>query len=202
MAKGKPISIKTKSSLRELLKRLSAGKKSAKKGAKGKKGRSRGGGKKKKKATKRCATKGKYKKSGKSYKRGDVEGEMFIAPKLSASARKEKARKVLPLLRVLQDFKPKSRRSILLSHLDDESCEALYEAVANVMLSDRIHPTVRAKLKRILNRNREPLTILSDKEADPALKKRHLTQMGGGVLSLILSTAIPLLIDLLRPKSK
>jgi hypothetical protein len=202
MAKGKPISIKTKSSLRELLKRLSAGKKSAKKGAKGKKGGSRGGGKKKKKATKRCATKKKYKKSGKSYKRGDADGEIFIAPKLSASARKEKARKVLPLLRVLQDFKPKSRRSILLSHLDDESCEALYEAVANVMLSDRIHPTVRAKLKRILNRNREPLTVLSDKEADPALKKRHLTQMGGGVLSLILSTAIPLLVDLLRPKSK
>jgi hypothetical protein len=141
-------------------------------------------------------------RAARAIKEVTLDGEIFIAPKLSASARKEKARKVLPLLRVLQDFKPKSRRSILLSHLDDESCEALYEAVANVMLSDRIHPTVRAKLKRILNRNREPLTILSDKEADPALKKRHLTQMGGGVLSLILSTAIPLLVDLLRPKSK
>jgi hypothetical protein len=42
MAKGKPISIKTKSSLRELLKRLSAGKKSAKKGSQGQKGRLEG----------------------------------------------------------------------------------------------------------------------------------------------------------------
>jgi hypothetical protein len=86
--------------------------------------------------------KSEYKKTcGKGYKRGDVDGEIFIAPKLSDSLRERRKHvKVLPLLRVLQDFKPKSRRSILLSHLDDESCEALYEAVANVMLSDS-HPS-------------------------------------------------------------
>ena len=197
MAKGKTIDVKTKSVLKQLLRQMS--KKAPKRAGKKK---PMGGGKKKKNKSSKTKTRGPKTKRGKKAARRGDEGDIFVASKLSPCAKMAKAKKVLPLLRVLQDFKPKSRRSILLSHLDDEACEALYEAVANVMLNDRLHPDVRAKLKRVLKANKEPLTVMSDAEADPTLKKRHLSQMGGGALSLILSAAIPVLVDLLRPKSK
>lgn len=204
-AGGKLLSSLSKSTLAALLRQSKMKKKKKTKTNKKKKGALVAKGGAKRKVVRGAKSKKKSAKSARGRGKGtdcapSTCSPLYVASKLSPKAKLEKAKRVLPLLRTLQDFKPKRNRSILLSHLDDEACEALYEAVANVMLNDRLHPAVRAKLSQLLKRHRRPMEILSDADAEPALKRRHLAQMGGNPLSLILSAAIPILLDLFRAK--
>lgn len=108
----------------------------------------------------------------------------------------KKAEVMLPLLQSLQDFKPANRRSILLSHLDDETCEMLYETIANVIQNEAIPPVTRARLRKALAPHKGAVRYIADKSKPPALKKKKMVQMGGFVMSAIIGAAIPLLVDL------
>jgi hypothetical protein len=118
--------------------------------------------------------------------------------------KKKKLKQLLPLLKTLQDVRPHNNRSILLSHLDDETCEALYETIYNVLGNDKLDPAERKKLRRKLWAHQEPLNFLtkSGKKFSPKLKRKKLAAIGGNPLFAVLGAAIPLLIDVLTNKRK
>jgi hypothetical protein len=105
-------------------------------------------------------------------------------------------RKVLPFLQVLKQLRP-GQRSILLSHLDNESCEMVYEAVANVLKNPKVTPAKRRQLKKALAPHKKCLRSLVSKKRSSGLKRKDLASVGGFPLGLVLSTAIPLLLNML-----
>jgi len=109
-------------------------------------------------------------------------------------------KRMLPLLQTIKDFKPKQRRSILLNHLDDEACETIYEAVANVLKNERVDPKTRLRLKKKLAPHKKDLRYLASSGKKLALKKRKLAKMGGFPLTAILNAAIPLMLSYILPK--
>lgn len=161
---------------------------------------------KRRKTTRRRRTKrrkgGKKRRRRRMKRRGTQsdDDDTFVASRLSSMGKKKKIKHILPLVKTLQDIKPRKNRSILLSHLDDEACQALYETIFNVLYSDKLHPSVRQKLKRILKHYKKPIEYLGNKRHKASLKRKRLVAMGGFPLTAILSAAVPLLIDLLLPK--
>jgi hypothetical protein len=146
-------------------------------------GRRRGGRRRPKKTTKR--------------RRPRRRGRGALEP-----SKKKKLRQILPLLKTLQGVKPQDNRSVLLSHLDDEACEAMYETLYNVMANEKIGPATRKKLRKKLWAHQEPMNFLTKngKRYSPKLKRKKLAAMGGNPLGLILSAAIPFITDLLLGK--
>jgi len=117
----------------------------------------------------------------------------------TAGEERKYLKRMLPLLQTIKDFKPKQRRSILLNHLDDEACETIYEAVANVLKNERVDPKTRLRLKKKLAAHKNDLRYLASPSKKPALKKKKLAKMGGFPLTAILSAAIPLLLSHILP---
>jgi len=118
----------------------------------------------------------------------------------TATEEQKYLKRMLPLLQTIKDFKPKQRRSILLDHLDDEACETIYEAVANVLKNERVDPKTRSRLKKKLAPHKKDLRYLASFNKKPTLKKKKLVKMGGFPLSAILNAAIPLMMTHILPK--
>jgi hypothetical protein len=114
--------------------------------------------------------------------------------------KKSNVKKIIPFLETLQDIKPSEKRSILLSHLNDETCEAIYETIKHVLYKQDLDPPIKSKLKELLTNHEKPLLYLSKNDKKPALKKKQLVKMGGFPLAAILAVAIPLLMDLITKK--
>jgi hypothetical protein len=155
----------------------------------------RGGGRRGGKRTKK---RGKKKKKSRGRKGRRSGGSC----KAVTAAKKRKLRNILPLLKTLQDVRPHNNRSILLSHLDDEACEALYETLYNVMGNPKLGDKKKASLRKILWDQQDNIDFLtkSGKKFTPKLKRKKLAAMGGFPLAAILSAGIPLLLDLLTSK--
>jgi hypothetical protein len=131
----------------------------------------------------------------------DNEGKETSAPsrrRRQRAAVKKRTEKYLPLFQTLQEFKPREKRSILLAHLDDETCEALYEAVANVVKNDSIPIARRKKLRRLLEGHSSSLRYLADFHRSKKKKRKLLPTLGGSALSAVLDASIPLLLDAYR----
>lgn len=126
--------------------------------------------------------------------------DVDISDTLSPQATKLKIKKILPFLETLQDVKCGQNRSILLSHLNDEACQTLYQTIANILASDRLHPTVKEKLKNLLRDHKDSFLNIVDEEKSSALKKKELMKIGGFPLSAVLAAAVPLMLDLIKPK--
>lgn len=108
-----------------------------------------------------------------------------------------KKRAILTFLQTLKGLRP-AQRTTILSHLDHESCEVLYETISNVLRNPDVTPSRRIRLRSVLSPHKNTLRFLSSKQRSLSSKKKRLPQMGGFPLAAILSAAIPLLLGLLR----
>ncbi len=110
-----------------------------------------------------------------------------------------KVRKHLPLIQVLKEIKP-YQRQIVVDHLDDDACQSLGFCVSTV-LSQGNSLINRKQVKCCVKANKSTIKniIKSPKTKKQRQAKKHaLAAFGGGPLALILSTAIPLLLNLLK----
>ncbi len=102
---------------------------------------------------------------------------------------------LIPLLHVLKSLKS-SDRVIILAHLDDHTRDAIYKTVSKVLKSKKVPIQNRIHLRDNLCSFKSDFRYLMSKDSSPIQKKRKLTQLGGNPLSLILDTALPLMLDL------
>jgi len=112
-------------------------------------------------------------------------------------------KKLLPLLQVLKNIKPIHRRKTLIKHLDDPTCQSLYELVHNVLSNKKIAPRRVNKLQKSLARHKDDLRYIARYSGKKSIKREKLASMGGFPFTALLSAAIPLLTSLLfRNKKK
>ena len=102
---------------------------------------------------------------------------------------------LLPLLNALRSVEPK-QRIILMAHFDDKTRDAIYETIAHVLKSEKVPFAKRLFLKSKLTPYKSQLRILANKKKGSLQKKKKLAQIGGGPMSHVLSTAVPLLLNL------
>lgn len=107
------------------------------------------------------------------------------------------ARRQIPLLQTLKELKP-THRSIMLGHMNDESCEAIYKAVRNVLQSNKIGTKEKKNLRSKLLPYKNEVRALSNDKKSRKSKRKTLLQLGGFPLSTILSVAIPLLLQAIK----
>ena len=109
----------------------------------------------------------------------------------------KRLRKLLPFLQTLKQLRP-AQRSILLAHIDDVSCEMLYETISNVLRNGKVTPAQQKRLKKALLPHKSCLRTLMSKTCSKQRKRHNLNQIGGFPLGTILATAIPLLLNLFK----
>jgi hypothetical protein len=108
-------------------------------------------------------------------------------------------RKYLDLVRIVSKLKPEDR-SLLIPYLKTDSVEFLCECVHNVLYTDigiRNKNKIKNKLKSQCSVHR--LKTIASKSRSVTAKTRALGQDGKG-LGLILSTALPFLMNLFSRK--
>jgi hypothetical protein len=105
---------------------------------------------------------------------------------------KRQIRKTLPLLDVLKRASH-GQSCILLAHLDEEGCNAVYDCVAIVLSGKNISKRKRSSLLRILEADRQNLRFIANPKKSLRQKRKKLTQVGGSIKH-ILTSAIPILL--------
>ena len=110
---------------------------------------------------------------------------------------KSQAKRDLPLLQTLKELNQR-QRCIVLSHLNDGSCESVCEAISNVVKNPKIKSS--GKLKRQLNPHKKALRFIANKRATVKQRRKKLVQLGGNPIAAILATAVPFLLNLLTRK--
>jgi len=98
----------------------------------------------------------------------------------------------LPFLTTLKSVRP-AQRTIMLSHLDNPSCEIVCQAIGNALHNTVISPVERTDLKNSCAQYKTLLRYLSRPSGSIEWKKKKLPQLGGQPLEMILSSVIPLL---------
>ena len=105
------------------------------------------------------------------------------------------SKKYIPLLQILSEMKG-YQRQIILDHLDNESCVAVSDSILHLLKKTKNNnPSIK---KCVAENKRCFKSILNDKNKKK--KKRALAKVGGGPLGLILSSVVPLLVDLIVKK--
>lgn len=156
--------------------------------------------KKKKKKTKCCVKRkkgGGTKKGGRGKKRGGNVGAR--RKRVLGRSASHRLRSILPFLQTFKDLSSR-QRGIMLGHIDDKSCEVVCEAISNVLCNPRVPELHRKRLRRSLMPHKKHLRILLKKGTSKKVKRQKLSEIGGFPLAAILSTAVPLLLDLLLKK--
>jgi len=111
-------------------------------------------------------------------------------------------RKHIPLFQVLKELKD-YQRQIIVDHLDDSTCKSLANCIASVLRkSRRISHHQKQQIKRAVRIHQKFLKKIISAEGSPKNSgskrlKTSLTRIGGEPLGLLLSTAIPLLVEFL-----
>ena len=112
-------------------------------------------------------------------------------------------KKHIPLFQVLKELKD-YQRQIIVNHLDDSTCQTLASCIGSVLKkSKRISPPQKIRIKRAIQTHQKFMTKIVKKQKSHKVKgkrrtsplKTPLTRIGGGTLGVILSTAIPLLLE-------
>lgn len=104
----------------------------------------------------------------------------------------------LPLIQVLKKLKHYERQ-IIVDHLDDKACRSLKKCLQTVLKQgQKVPESERSKLSRCFKRHKPLFTKLLSEGGGGCRDKRTLARLGGNPLALILSTAIPLLLNLFR----
>ena len=103
-------------------------------------------------------------------------------------------KKIITLLQVLKELKG-YQRQIILDHLDDASCAAVSESILYLLKKGA---SKDSKLKRCMSQNKVCLrSIINNKSTKK--RKRALAKVGGGPLGFMLSSVLPLLVNLISP---
>ena len=114
---------------------------------------------------------------------------------------KMSVRKHLPLMQVLKELK-NYQRQIVLDHLEPSACDSLVKCISTVLKhgnnSKKLNSQKKGKLRAIVKKNKKNFAKIISKSARKNVKKRALAQMGGNPLALVLSTAIPIILELMR----
>jgi len=103
----------------------------------------------------------------------------------------------LPLMQVLVGMTP-AQRTIIVQHLNDEAQDMLLDSVKYVLqvAPKKMNSERKNNLSGALKEHKCNLRYLCDHKRTVKLRRRRLRQMGGFPLGLILSTAIPMLLNL------
>ena len=111
---------------------------------------------------------------------------------------KNKAHRLHDKVTFLKTLKslPKEKRNLLIPYLSDDGCATIYECVTNILHNKNIKN--RKKLKSKLSDYKNDLRYLGNSNISNSSKKRRLNSKGGAILPLILTTAIPLLMDAIK----
>ena len=131
-------------------------------------------------------------------------GESALSPLHIILSVFDRKKNLLAFFQVLGELHPVKRR-LLMQHIDDHSCQSLYNCIWTVLQeaykgNSSLDKTFLDKLQNCLHTHKSNFqTILYDGTSQKA-KKEAVTQLGGGALSLILSAAIPLLMQKLFNK--
>ena len=105
----------------------------------------------------------------------------------------------LPFLRAMQTVNPKYR-PLIIDRLDDRGRDILCRGVSNVVENPALNEKTRKRLAKKLSPHRDAIRSLCKKCGSKNKRKKILTQLGGFPLSLVLSTALPLLLNLINRK--
>lgn len=106
----------------------------------------------------------------------------------------------LPLFQVLKELKA-YQRQIVIDHLDSKSCNSLSSCIKSVLKQGPKIKKNKKQLQLHIRQNQKELSRLfsnSKKKKSYHSKKKILARIGGNPLALILSTAIPMLMNLFR----
>lgn len=103
----------------------------------------------------------------------------------------------MALFHVLHKLK-NFERQIILDHLDSTACDSLSNCIKIVLKKKKkLSPAQKAKVKKIISDHRQTFDNVLNKKRK---RKRDLAKLGGFPFAFLLSTAIPLLINLLKKK--
>lgn len=108
-----------------------------------------------------------------------------------------KKKTLLPLLSVLKSISPQ-KRIILLAHFDDETRDGLCKTIVEVQSSPKIPFYRRNSIRKCLAPYKKHLNVIASKGNSRASKKKRLAQMGGGAMTKVLKTAVPLMLNLFQ----
>jgi hypothetical protein len=112
---------------------------------------------------------------------------------------RKKLTKMAPLLNLLSRLSTEDRE-IAATFLNDEACEAMCECVHNSITNLSTEETVRDHFKQETKPVIKTLRFLADENKPVSARQKKLPQLGGGILGLVLSLAIPLLTSFLAKK--
>lgn len=112
--------------------------------------------------------------------------------------RKEKLKKFVPLLKVLNRLKTEDR-SVLIDYLSNDSCECLSSVVENALNNNSISSKGRQLLKSELLSQKNDLRYIANKNKGIAARRKRIKQLGGG-LGTIIGILLPLITSLFTKK--
>ena len=101
---------------------------------------------------------------------------------------------LLPLLEVLKTIRPE-KRIILLSHFDDQTRDGIYKTIVDVQSSARVPKSKRKRVVKTLAPFKKQLNVIAGKRYSRGAKNKSLAQMGGGPMTKVLKTAIPMMLN-------
>ena len=111
---------------------------------------------------------------------------------------KSKARSLhnkVTFLKILKSL-PKEKRNNLIPYLSNDGCETIYECVQNILHNRNIKN--RGKLRSKLQEHKSDLRFLANPNISSTQKRKRLQNKGGAILPLILTTAVPLIVEAIR----
>ena len=108
------------------------------------------------------------------------------------------SRKYIPLLHILRKL-PEAERQIVLSHLSPDSCDHVERCIVKVLRAGkkRIDPRTKEAITKCLREHRTDFNRLLLSKSR-SVRRRSLTKVGGGPLTLLLTVGLPLLLSLLK----
>jgi hypothetical protein len=113
------------------------------------------------------------------------------------STDRRRRKEIASLVHALCTIEDDDHRNTLISHLNRDGREILYQCMHNCIYNKAISKSKRLELAEQLRPKKRTLAFLTSPRQDPvAKKKRLIRQTGNGILSLIpliLSTVLPLL---------
>jgi hypothetical protein len=107
----------------------------------------------------------------------------------------KKLKKTIPFCRALCKLDDEER-STLLTYLNSEGRDVLYQCMHNCLYNKAIPKEKRHALRATLSGKAKVITYLAKAGNNLEKKRRMLTQHGGSILPAILSAALPLLLSL------
>lgn len=106
---------------------------------------------------------------------------------------------LLPLLQTLMGMTP-AQRTVVVAHLDTKSQDMLIDTIDYVLRMGRqkLPKDKAAELSEVLSEHKDDLRYVCDRKRPIKSRRKRMQQIGGFPIGLVLSTALPLLLNLLK----